>query len=87
MSPTWSPDGRYLAYDVKPKTSAAFEIDIYDMVMREVQHLTTSTPKDKMNYGAVWSKDGQWIAYTRSRPRGPIRIFSLPTSRPERARC
>ena len=32
---------------VKPKTSSAFEIDIYDMVMRKVQHLTTATPKDK----------------------------------------
>ena len=39
--PTWSPDGRYLAYLVKPKTSAAHEIDIYDTLMREVKHLTT----------------------------------------------
>src|SRR5205823_11294881 len=47
QTPTWSPDGRYLAYEVKPKTSAAYEIDIYDMVMREVKHLTTNTPQDK----------------------------------------
>src|SRR5438067_12486189 len=49
LSPTWSPDGRYLAYAVKAKTSAAYEIEIYDMVMREVKHLTTGTPKDKLN--------------------------------------
>src|SRR5271156_5542386 len=45
--PTWSPNGRYLAYLVKPKTSAAYEIDVYDTVMREVRHLTTGTPQDK----------------------------------------
>jgi Tol biopolymer transport system component len=65
MSPTWSPDGRYLAYMVKPKTSSVFEIDIFDMVMRKVQHLTTDTPKDKMNVRPIWSKDGKWIAYTQ----------------------
>jgi Tol biopolymer transport system component len=48
-NPTWSPDGRYLAYLVKPKTSAAYEIDIYDTLMREVKHLTTNTPQDKGN--------------------------------------
>src|SRR5215813_6930781 len=55
--PTWSPDGRYLAYLVKPKTSAAYEIDVYDMLMREVKHLTSGTPQDKGNYGPIWSKD------------------------------
>jgi dipeptidyl aminopeptidase/acylaminoacyl peptidase len=68
--PTWSPDGRYLAYMVKPKTSSVFEIDIFDMVMRKVQHLTSDTPKDKMNMGPVWSKDGKWIAYTQHQAKG-----------------
>ncbi len=68
--PTWSPDGRYLAYMVKPKTSSVFEIDIFDTVMRKVQHLTTGTPKDKMNTGPVWSKDGKWIAYTQHQAKG-----------------
>lgn len=68
--PTWSPDGRYLAYTVKPKTSSVFEIDVFDMVMRKVQHLTTDTPKDKMNGEAVWSKDGKWIAYAQAQAKG-----------------
>ena len=42
--PTWSPDGRYLAYTVKPKTSSVFEIDVYDMLMRDVKHITSGTP-------------------------------------------
>jgi len=70
LDPTWSPDGRYLAYQVKPKTSSVYEIDIYDMVMRKVQHLTSDTPKDRMNYGPVWSKDGKWIAYSQYQAKG-----------------
>jgi dipeptidyl aminopeptidase/acylaminoacyl peptidase len=70
MSPTWSPDSRYLAYTVKPKTSSAVEIDVYDMVMRKVQHITSDTPKDKRNSRPIWSKDGKWIAYTQSQAKG-----------------
>jgi len=70
MDPTWSPDGRYLAYLVKPKTSAAYEIDIYDMVMREVKHVTTNTPQDKRNSNPIWSKDGKYIVYTQEQAKG-----------------
>jgi dipeptidyl aminopeptidase/acylaminoacyl peptidase len=70
LNPTWSPDGRYLAYEVKPKTSAAYEIDIYDMVLREVKHLTTSTPQDKRNMIPIWSKDGAYIVYTQEQAKG-----------------
>jgi len=70
LSPTWSPDGRYLAYMVKPRTSSSYEIDVYDMLMREVKHITTGTPKDKGNVGPVWSKDGKWIAYTQEQAKG-----------------
>jgi dipeptidyl aminopeptidase/acylaminoacyl peptidase len=68
--PAWAPNGRYLAYAVKPKTSPVYEIDIYDMQMRSVKHLTTDTPADKMNVGPVWSRDGQRIAYTQQQAKG-----------------
>jgi dipeptidyl aminopeptidase/acylaminoacyl peptidase len=70
QSPAWSPDGRYLAYRVKPKTSSTYEIDVYDTLMRQVQHLTTGTPKDKGNFGVTWSRDGKWIAYTQAQAKG-----------------
>jgi len=70
QSPVWSPDGRYLAYLVKPKTSSTHEIDVYDTLMREVEHVTTGTPKDRGNYGQVWSKDGKWIAYRQTQAKG-----------------
>ncbi len=68
--PTWSPDGRYLAYTVKPKTSAAHEIDVYDMLMREVKHLTSGTPQDMGNSGPTWSHDGKFIVYTQAQAKG-----------------
>ncbi len=68
--PTWSPDGRYLAYLVKPKTSAAYEIDVYDMLMREVKHITAGTSQDKGNSNPIWSKDGKYIVYTQEQAKG-----------------
>jgi dipeptidyl aminopeptidase/acylaminoacyl peptidase len=68
--PRWSHDGRYLAYTVKAKTSSAIEIDVYDMVMREVKHITTGTPADKLNDNPIWSHDGKWIAYTQEQAKG-----------------
>ncbi len=69
-SPTWSPDGRYLAYTVKPKTSSVYEIDVFDTLMRDTRHITTGTPKDKMNLNPVWLKGGKWIAYTQQQAKG-----------------
>jgi dipeptidyl aminopeptidase/acylaminoacyl peptidase len=68
--PRWSPDGRYLAYTVKAKTASAYEIDVYDMVMRDVKHITTGTPADKLNDNPIWSADGKWIAYTQEQAKG-----------------
>jgi dipeptidyl aminopeptidase/acylaminoacyl peptidase len=68
--PRWSPDGHYLAYTVKPKTASAYEIDVYDMVMRDVKHVTTGTPADKLNDNPIWSHDGKWIAYTQEQAKG-----------------
>ena len=69
-NPTWSPDGRYLAYTVKPKTSSVYEIDVFDTLMRDTKHLTSGTPKDKMNVNPIWSKDGKWIVYTQQQAKG-----------------
>jgi dipeptidyl aminopeptidase/acylaminoacyl peptidase len=70
LDPTWSPDGRYLAYLVKPKTSAAYEIDIYDMLMRELKHLTTGTPQDKRNSNPIWTKEGKHVVYSQEQAKG-----------------
>lgn len=69
-NPVWSPDGRYLAYMVKPKTSSVYEIDVFDTVLRDVKHLTTNAPADRMNVNPIWSRDGKFIAYTQEEAKG-----------------
>lgn len=69
-NPVWSPDGRYLAYMVKPKTSSSYEIDVFDTLMRDVKHVTTNTPPDKLNTNPIWSKDGKFIVYTQDEAKG-----------------
>ena len=68
--PRWSHDGRYLAYTVKPKTSSVYEIDVFDMLMRDVKHVTTGTPADKVNEDPIWTTDGKSIVYTQSQAKG-----------------
>jgi len=55
---------------VKPKTSSVYEIDIFDTLMRDTKHLTTGTPKDKMNVNPIWSAGSKWIAYTQHQAKG-----------------
>ena len=69
-SPAWSPNARYLAYMVKPKTSSVYEIDVYDILLKDVKHITADTPKDRMNVNPIWSADGKWIAYTQQQAKG-----------------
>ncbi|HXF15119.1 MAG TPA: hypothetical protein VN517_18340, partial [Terriglobales bacterium] len=69
-NPVWSPDGRYLAYVVKPKTSSVFEIDVFDTLLRDVKHITSNTPANKLNTNPIWSKDGRVIAYTQEDAKG-----------------
>jgi len=69
-NPRWSPDGRYLAYTVKPKTSSVYEVDVFDMLMREVKHITTNTPADRVNDNPIWTHDGKRIVYTQPLTKG-----------------
>jgi len=69
-NPAWSPDGRYLAYMVKPKTSSVYEIDVFDTVTRTTKHVTSGTPKDKMNVSPVWSRGGEYLYYTQIQAKG-----------------
>ncbi len=62
LSPSWSPDGRYIAF-----TSYEFknpELFIFDTKTRVKKRLTNFAGLDS---GANFSFDGRWIAYTSSR--------------------
>jgi dipeptidyl aminopeptidase/acylaminoacyl peptidase len=68
--PVWSPDSNFLAYIVKPKESSTYEVDVMEILTRQVRHLTTNTPKELGNFGPLWSRDGKWIVYTQQNATG-----------------
>ena len=56
--------------------------------MREVKHLTSGTPNDKMNVNPVWSPDGKSIAYTQEQAKGTdSNIFVAELTLREKAGC
>lgn len=64
--PVWSPDGEMLAYSVKPKDGANYEIDVIDVSTKKITHITTNTSRDLSNYNPIWSRDGKHIVFTRA---------------------
>jgi len=66
----WSPDGEKLAYSVKPKRSANFEIDTIDILTKKTTHITSNTPAQLNNVCSIWSKDGKSIVFTQFRADG-----------------
>ncbi|HEX7285327.1 MAG TPA: S9 family peptidase [Candidatus Angelobacter sp.] len=69
-SPAWSPDSLKLAYSVKPKHGANYEIETIDWATKKVTHVTSNTPKDWSNFGPIWSHDGKRIVFTQAHAAG-----------------
>ena len=72
MSPSWSPDGKRLAY-------VSFENDhsaVYVQVLRNGSR-TRVADEDGINGAPAWSPDGDWLALTLSRGSGNLDIFTL----------
>src|SRR6267142_738722 len=68
--PSWSPDGLFLAYSVKPKDSPTYEVDVMDVANRQVRHITTNTPKEQSNFLPIWSRDGKFLIFNREQADG-----------------
>ena len=67
QSPAWSPDSRQLAYLAKPKSGAAYEVELMDVYSRRVKHITQNTPAGFSNYSFVFARDGKSIAVMQVR--------------------
>jgi Tol biopolymer transport system component len=57
-SPTWSPDGAQVAFDVRTSNADIWVVSVKNGVPRQ---LTTGTTQEML---PVWSKDGRWIYFT-----------------------
>jgi dipeptidyl aminopeptidase/acylaminoacyl peptidase len=77
-SPTWSPDGRTLAF-VSNRDDHAF-IGLFSGPDRPIRYLAPSTSRDS---SPVWSPDGTAIAFVRQpgrggRPQSPLKVVPSP---------
>lgn len=72
MSPTWSPDGKQVAY-------VSFEKDVAQIYVSNVvtgdRHLITSFPG--INGAPAWSPDGKHLALVLSKASGKPKIYTL----------
>ncbi len=64
-SALFSPDGKTIALDYKPKTSPTSDIALMDWNARTVRNLTHETTKDHSWTAAAWSPDGRSILADR----------------------
>ena len=66
----WSPDGNRLAYLTRLKDSPTYEIDIMEVAIKKVQHLTAGTPKELWNSSPLWFKDGKRMVFSQANASG-----------------
>jgi dipeptidyl aminopeptidase/acylaminoacyl peptidase len=62
----WSPDGKVLAIDYKPKTASATDIAILDWSSHAVRNLTQEKTPNHEWSSALWSPDGKFVYATRT---------------------
>jgi TolB protein len=61
FDPTWSPDGRAIAYRHQPGDESTTDIFVMDM---DGSHQRNLTGRDGLgDWGPDWSPDGEWIAW------------------------
>jgi dipeptidyl aminopeptidase/acylaminoacyl peptidase len=69
-NPAWSPDSLRLAYSVKPKDGANYEIETIEWTTKKITHVTSNTDKEWSNVSPIWSRDGKWIVFTQAHAAG-----------------
>jgi serine/threonine-protein kinase len=68
---SWSPDGRWLVFDDIP------EYDIWALKVDSTEQLVAVTTGDDAAYGARFSPNGRWLAYT-SNETGRNEVYVVP---------
>jgi Tol biopolymer transport system component len=75
-SPSWSPDGRWIAFDSRSQQSAS-SIFLLDVLGGKPKRLTGPGPSDIV---PSWSRDSHWVYFSSDRGGGPPQIWKLPAS-------
>src|SRR5579862_5768364 len=64
--PRWSPDGKSLAMNVKPKDATSYDLAILDWATRQVRQITHETSADRLWQNVAWSPDGKTLYADRA---------------------
>jgi len=64
-NPRWSPDGKTIALNHKPKEATVYNIALMDWVTRKVTLLTHETTPDHLWQSVAWSPDGKTLYANR----------------------
>lgn len=64
--PLFSPDGKWLACNYKPKASPSTDIALIDWSSRQLKKLTNEQTKDHLWSLADWSSDGRYVYANRA---------------------
>jgi eukaryotic-like serine/threonine-protein kinase len=73
-SPSWSPDGKWIAFDSRSPQSAS-SIFLQDMSGGKPKRLTGPGPSDIV---PSWSRDSHWVYFSSDRGGGPLQIWKVP---------
>jgi Tol biopolymer transport system component len=87
LSPTFSPDGRYLAFE-RHISPAVADIYVLELPQHRVQHAEARqlTNWNRLNINPVWTGDGLDILFVGNQPGLDSRIWRIPAFRPADAR-
>jgi len=69
----WSPDGRHIAFEFRPKDHS--EIFLVDVPGGSPRLLPTLPGSD--NGGPNWSRDGKWIYFCSDKGGGPLQLWKV----------
>jgi eukaryotic-like serine/threonine-protein kinase len=75
-SPSWSPDGRWIAFDSRSPQSAS-SIFLLDALGGKPKRLTGPGPSDII---PSWSRDSHWVYFSSDRGGGPLQIWKVPAA-------
>lgn len=75
-SPSWSPDGRWIAFDSRSPESAS-SIFLLDAGGGKPKRLTGPGPSDII---PGWSRDSRWVYFSSDRGGGPLQIWKGPAA-------
>ena len=65
-SPRWSPDGKTIALDYKPKEGSAYDLALLDFATRKVSKLTHEESPNHSWNSVAWSRDGKTLFANRT---------------------